>query len=284
MALWSYFGDRRSFRRAIKSDSNQNVGRRLVNGQQNHRGRSISETNDSVLEDVEEEIPSTEGTSPTESCVYHSLPSYQGSLHRHNTLFKRWMASRNRSVDESSSTNSLNRRVELLNEQPVAVHYHRRPAQTNSISDNNSNNNTSEMYSPNSRQRVRHSSAPVSNLPLRLDPHFINKNLIDVKEIVHQDGEENEQEKDEDDHSRLNLKDVWIPRRNYVYRKVTAAPNSHSKYLPKRFLLFHSYMTSRFFSDALSAGHVRTYDIDNANGRQQRPNSSRGTFGLLVLS
>jgi hypothetical protein len=229
MALWSYFGDRRSFRRTIQSDSNQNVGRRLVNGQQNHRGRSVSETNDSVLEDVEEEIPSTEGTSPTESSVYHSLPSYQGSLHRHNTLFKRWMASRNRSVDESSSSIYLNRRGELLNEQPVAVHYHRRPAptqtsSTSNISNNNSNNhssNTSGMFSPSRRDRVRHSSAPVSNLPLRLDPNFIVKNLIDVKEIVQQDDEENASEKNEEDNSRLSGKDIWIPRRNYVYRKVT---------------------------------------------------------------
>lgn len=240
MALWSYFGDRRSFRRTIQSsDSNQNASRRFVNGQQpNHRGRSISETsNDGVLEDVEEEIPSTEGSSPTESSVYHSLPSYQGSLHRHNTLFKRWMASRNRSVDESSSSHTLNRaRGELSNEQPVAVHYHRRPAQTinstSNISSNNNNSTTSStttttsssgMYSPNnSRQRVRHSSAPVSNLPLRLDPHFIDKNLIEVKEIVQQDGEEKTSE-ELDNHGYFN-KDIWIPRRNYVYRKVTAAP------------------------------------------------------------
>lgn len=208
MALWSYFGDRRSFRRS--TDSNQNVGRRLVNGQQLNRGRSISETNDSVLEDVEEEIPSTEsGSSPTESSVYHSLPSYQGSLHRHNTLFKRWMASRNRSVDESASSNSLNRRGELLNE-PVPVHYHQRPTQTTS-----SNNNiiNSGMFTPSSRQRVRHSSAPIPNQPLRLDPNFVDKSLIDVKEV---DGGENESE----DNGNSNNKDIWIPRRNYVYRKV----------------------------------------------------------------
>ncbi|XP_046652797.1 5'-AMP-activated protein kinase subunit gamma-2-like isoform X2 [Daphnia pulicaria] len=235
MALWSYFGDRRSFRRTIQSsDSNQNASRRLVNGQQpNHRGRSISETsNDGVLEDVEEEIPSTEGSSPTESSVYHSLPSYQGSLHRHNTLFKRWMASRNRSVDESSSSHTLNRaRGEFSNEQPVAVHYHRRPAQTinstSNISSNNNNSTTSSttttisssgMYSPNnSRQRVRHSSAPVSNLPLRLDPHFIDKSLIEVKETVQQDGEEKTSE--ELDNNGYFNKDIWIPRRNYVYRK-----------------------------------------------------------------
>ncbi|XP_032780208.2 uncharacterized protein LOC116918596 isoform X1 [Daphnia magna] len=210
MALWSYFGERRSFRRS--SDSNQNVGRRLVNGQQLHRGRSVSETNDSVLEDVEEEIPSTEsGSSPTESSVYHSLPSYQGSLHRHNTLFKRWMASRNRSVDESASSNSLNRRGELLNE-PVRVHYHRRPVQTNTT---NNNTITTSMFTPNSRQRVRHSSAPVPNQPLRLDPNFVDKNLIDVKEDAN-DGGGNESE---DNGGHSNKTDIWIPRRNYVYRK-----------------------------------------------------------------
>ncbi|KAI9555243.1 putative AMP-activated protein kise gamma (2) subunit [Daphnia sinensis] len=209
MALWSYFGERRSFRRS--TDSNQNGGRRLVNGQQLHRGRSISETNDSVLEDVEEEIPSTEsGSSPTESSVYHSLPSYQGSLHRHNTLFKRWMASRNRSVDESASSNSLNRRGELLNE-PVPVHYHRRPVQTT----NNNTISTGSMFTPSSRQRVRHSSAPVPNQPLRLDTNFVDKNLIDVKEDTN-DGGENESE---DNGGHSNNKDVWIPRRNYVYRK-----------------------------------------------------------------
>jgi hypothetical protein len=57
-------------------------------------------------------------------------------------------------------------------------------------------------------------------LPLRLDPHFIDKSLIEVKEIVQQDDEEKTSE--ELGNNGYFNKDIWIPRRNYVYRKVTA--------------------------------------------------------------
>lgn len=215
MALWSYFGDRRSFR----GNGNQNVGRRLVNGIA-HRGRTISETLD-VLEDVEEEMPhSPENTSddtgpsasPTpsvnEASLASSYQSDQGSLKSSSgaALLRRWLG-RTRSVDESASSSSPDR-GELLLTEPVGVHYvqqhHHHPVATDIFP---------------SRHRVRHSSAPFPSKPdpPRRDPRFIDKSLIDVKRIhngssVYKNGHADEP-------------DVWIPRSSSVRRKVYIYPS-----------------------------------------------------------
>ncbi len=191
MALWSYFGERRSFR-----GTNNNVsGRR-------QRGRSISETHSEVLEDVEEEIHSADAStgpsgSPTTSVnegsdsLPNSYQSDQGSIKSGSALFRRWIG-RTRSVDESVSSSPD--RGELLPD-PVPIHH---PV---------------SIFPP--RQRVRHSSAPFPTGPdpaRRADSRFIDRSLIDVKQIVHENGGSNGHAQDEPD--------IWVPRVRSVYRKV----------------------------------------------------------------
>ena len=188
MALWSYFGERRSFR-----GTNNNVSGRRP------RGRSISETHSDVLEDVEEENHSADGSpgpssgSPTTSVNEGSLPSSyqsdQGSVRSGSALFRRWIG-RTRSVDESVSSSPD--RGELLPDPVIPNHQH-------------------PVFQP--RQRVRHSSAPfpTGSEPARRDSRFIDRSLIDVKQIVHENGSNN---------GHIEEVDVWIPRIRSVYRKV----------------------------------------------------------------
>lgn len=214
MALWSYFGDRRSFRGSVSG--NHHVGRRLVNGVP-HRGRTISETLD-VLEDVEEEIPSPETSdtgasgSPTTSVNEVSLPSSyqsdQGSVRSGSgALFRRWLG-RTRSVDESVISSSPDQ-GELIPE-PISVRYVGHPV--------------TDIFP--SRHRVRHSSAPFPSRPdpPRRDPRFIDKNLIDVKRIENGAAYKN---------GIHDEPDVWVPRVGAVGRKVYPLSTSNENVLSR---------------------------------------------------
>jgi hypothetical protein len=199
MALWSYFGERRSGR---------SIGSRRLSVP-GCRVRSISETLEDVAEEFSDTIIGGDNNSTDSSAQdVSSTGSPAGSYAENNR--SRWMAIRTKSVDSGSPVSSLPGRPSWLFARGGSPDHYNGSQQPKPLTTVVGFNN---HHVPGA-ERMRHNSAGSSP---RRDNRLIDKNLIEIKGDVvigcaSQSGLSNSV-----DH------DIWIPRinqRRSVERKV----------------------------------------------------------------